>query len=50
MAAGELILEIKAVSTILRIHAVQLRTYQRMSRIYIGLLPNFNAPRLVDDL
>jgi len=45
-----LILEIKAVSTILPIHGVQLRTYLRMSGIHVGLLLNFNVPRLVDGL
>ena len=50
VVAGELILEIKAVSTILPIHAVQLRTYLRMSGIHVGLLLNFNVPRLVDGL
>jgi GxxExxY protein len=49
VVAGELILEIKAVSTILPIHEVQLRT-MRMSGIHIGLLLNFNVPRLVDGL
>ncbi|HXA20835.1 MAG TPA: GxxExxY protein [Acetobacteraceae bacterium] len=50
VVAGELILEIKAVSTILPIHTVQLRTYLRMSGIHVGLLLNFNEPRLVDGL
>ena len=50
VVAGELILEIKAVSTILPIHEVQLRTYLRMSGIHVGLLLNFNMPRLVDGL
>ena len=50
VVAGELILEIKAVSTILPIHEVQLRTYLRMSGIQVGLLLNFNMPRLVDGL
>ena len=50
VVAGELILEIKAVSTILPIHEVQLRTYLRMSGIHVGLLMNFNVPRLVDGL
>ena len=48
--AGELIPEIKAVSAILPIHEVQLRTYLRMSGIHVGLLLNFNVPRLVDGL
>ncbi len=50
VVAGELILEIKAASTILPIHAVQIRTYLRMSGIHVGLLLNFNVPRLVDGL
>ena len=50
IVAQELILEIKAVGAILPIHAVQLRTYLRMSGIRVGLLLNFNVPRLVDGL
>ena len=44
------ILEIKAVATVLPAHEAQLLTYLRMSRIPIGLLLHFNAPRLVDGL
>ena len=57
VVAGEFILEIKAVSTILPIHAVQLRTYLRMSGIHVrmsgihvGLLLNCNVGRLVGGL
>jgi GxxExxY protein len=50
VVARELILEIKAVTAILPIHEVQLRTYLRMSGIRVGLLLNFNVPRLVDGL
>jgi GxxExxY protein len=50
VVAHELILEIKAVTAILPIHEVQLRTYLRMSGIHVGLLLNFNVPRLVDGL
>jgi len=50
VVAQELILEIKAVTAILPIHEVQLRTYLRMSSIHVGLLLNFNVPRLVDGL
>ena len=50
VVAHELILEIKAVTVILPIHEVQLRTYLRMSGIHVGLLLNFNVPRLVDGL
>jgi GxxExxY protein len=40
IVADELILEIKAVSSVLPTHKVQLRTYLRMSGIHAGLLPN----------
>ncbi len=50
VVASKLVLEIEAVSTILPIHEVQLRTYLRMSGIHVGLLLNFNVPRLVDGL
>src|ERR1700722_18030250 len=46
VVAHELILEIKAVSAILPIHEVQLRTYLRMSGIHVGLLLNFNMEPL----
>ena len=48
--AEQLILEIKSVATILPVHEMQLRTYLRMSGIRVGLLLNFNAPRLMDGL
>jgi GxxExxY protein len=50
VVAERLILEIKSVATILAVHEMQLRTYLRMSGIRVGLLLNFNAPRLVDGL
>ena len=50
VVANELILEIKAVTTMHPIHEVQRRTYLRMSGIQVGLLLNFNVPRLVDGL
>lgn len=47
---GQLILEVKSVATILPVHEMQLRTYLRMSGIRVGLLLNFNAPRLLAGL
>jgi len=44
------ILEIKAVAALLPAHESQLLTYLRMSRLRVGLLMNFNAPRLKDGL
>ena len=46
LVAGQVILEIKAVATILQAHEAQLQTCLRMSLIRIGLLLNFHAPRL----
>ena len=48
VVAEQLILEIKSVATTLAVHEMQLRTYLRMSGIRVGLLLNFNAPRLMD--
>jgi GxxExxY protein len=45
-----IILEIKAVTALLPAHEAQILTYLRMSRIRIGLLVNFHAPRLKDGL
>ena len=42
------VLEIKAVAEILRVHAAQLITYLTLSGYPAGLLINFNVPRLVD--
>ena len=50
VVAEQLILEIKSVATILTVREMQLRTYLRMSGIRVGLLLNFNAPRLMDGL
>jgi len=50
VVADQVILEIKSVATILPVHEMQLRTYLRMSGIRVGLLLNFNAPRLMDGL
>lgn len=43
---GALILELKSVDAILGIHQAQLLTYMKLAGIRIGLLINFNTPRL----
>jgi PD-(D/E)XK nuclease superfamily len=48
--AGIVILEIKAVPTLLPIRDMQLQTYLRMSGLPVGLLFNFHASRLKDGL
>ncbi len=45
-----LLVELKAVETILPIHQAQLLTYMKLSGIRIGLLINFYQPRLIDGL
>jgi GxxExxY protein len=46
LAAGDLIVEIKSVETLLPIHQAQTLTYMRLAKIPIGLLINLNVMRL----
>lgn len=48
LVAGSIIVEIKAVASLLPAHQTQLLTYLRLSQIRIGLLMNFHARRLKD--
>jgi GxxExxY protein len=43
----DIVLEIKAVEQVLPVHAAQLLSYLRLADKRLGLLMNFNAPRLV---
>ena len=45
-----LILELKAVEHLARIHDAQLMTYLRLTKLHLGLLMNFNVLRLVDGI
>jgi|SRR3954452_5734981 GxxExxY protein len=47
---GRVVVELKAVEKILPVHTAQLLTYMRLTNIKVGLLLNFNVPRLVDGL
>jgi GxxExxY protein len=44
------IVEVKAIETILPVHEAQLVTYLRLTGLPVGLLINFNVPRLVDGI
>ena len=44
------IIELKAVEKIMPIHEAQLLTYLRLAKKRVGLLMNFNVPRLRDGL
>jgi len=50
LVADRLILEIKAVEALSRLHEAQLRTYLRLSSRRLGLLMNFNVPLLREGL
>ncbi len=43
-----LVVEIKTVEALAPIHQAQLLTYLRLTGAHIGLLINFNVPRLID--
>ena len=43
-----MILELKAVEKILPVHNAQLLSYLRLTNKRLGILINFNVPRLVD--
>ncbi len=45
-----LILEIKAVEKILKVHEAQMLTYLKLTNISTGLLMNFNESRLVNGI
>ncbi len=50
VAAGELVVEVKAVERLMPIHEAQMLTYLRLSGLKIGLLMNFNSVMLKDGL
>ncbi|MEG0464844.1 GxxExxY protein, partial [Bacteroides sp.] len=43
---NQLIIELKSVEQLLPIHAAQILTYMKLSKINYGLLLNFNVPSL----
>ena len=47
---GLVIVELKAVERLERIHEAQLHTYLRLTGLHAGLLMNFSVVRLVDGL
>jgi GxxExxY protein len=44
------LVEVKAVESILPVHRAQLLSYLQLSRVRVGLLINFNVVRLVDGI
>ncbi|MGL6094239.1 MAG: GxxExxY protein, partial [Fimbriiglobus sp.] len=47
---SRLVLELKTVDKLERIHTAQLLTYMKLSKIRVGLLINFNVPVLRDGI
>jgi GxxExxY protein len=50
LVEGALIIELKSVDALQRIHEAQLLTYMKLSNVGIGLLINFNAVLLRDGI
>lgn len=50
MVENELIIELKAVERTLPVHTAQLLSYLKLSNKNLGLLINFNVPRLMDGI
>ena len=48
--ADALLIELKAVETLLPVHKAQIITYLKLTRLPLGLLINFNVPLLKDGL
>ena len=48
--ADQLIVELKSIDQLLPIHAAQLLTYLKLSGRRLGLLINFNTPRIKDGI
>ena len=48
LVENEVIIELKAVNSILPVHEHQLMTYLKLTQKNLGLIINFNVPRLID--
>jgi hypothetical protein len=50
LVENRVVVEIKSIETILEVHHMQLLTYLKLSGHKLGLLLNFNVPRLKDGI
>jgi GxxExxY protein len=50
VVGGDVVVEVKAVEAILKVHEAQVLTYMKLSGIDIGLLLNFNVPLMRDGI
>lgn len=47
---GQVVIEVKSVEKVLAVHKAQVLTYLRMTGMKVGLLINFNVPKLADGI
>ena len=47
---SQVVVEIKSVETLKEVHISQVLTYLKLSKASVGLLMNFNVPKLTDGL
>lgn len=50
LVGGEVIVELKAVEELLPVHKAQLLTYLKLAQKPLGLLINFNVPKIKDGI
>lgn len=50
LVCDSVVVELKAVERLEKIHEAQLHTYLRLTQLHLGLLMNFNVVRLVDGI
>ena len=50
LVGGGLVVELKSVERMLPIHDAQILTYMKLSQSKVGLLMNFNVPRMKDGI
>ena len=50
IVAEAVVVEVKSVETILPVHKAQILTYLKLSGHRLGLLLNFNVPRIKDGI
>ena len=50
VVGDSVVVEVKSVEKVLPVHKSQLLTYMKLARIPVGLLINFNVPRIVDGI
>jgi GxxExxY protein len=50
IVGNAVVVEVKSVERVLPVHKSQVLTYMTLARLRVGLLINFNVPRLIDGI